>query len=316
MNYYFIKNGITSGPLQIEDIVKICDDETILCIDGGKITDWKAAKLYPEYLLAKARYSTEILKNNEQLLEHISNRVPPPPSKQQQAPFKRLPPAIPSNKFYNLKSLVISNKLISGVIGLVIIYFLFNFIRNTTTVYSDVESTLKNNLSNLNGEWSWHDKKQDETYWLNICYNESSKSGTYKIQNKADDWGSNTNNQLHTISAGNFILSEGQDRYGDKAYVAKNTSNSNPVFVITQLENRFASDWLLRISVIEDDMFGQSMTKLSNECIPINTIEEMTVPENTITAPAATAAPAATPEPATTTPAIEEATKVEEAPAD
>jgi hypothetical protein len=61
------------------------------------------------------------------------------------------------------------------------------------------------------------------------------------------------------------------------------------------------------------------MTKLSNECIPVNTVEEMTVPENTITAPAATveaAAPAPAPsvEAATEAPASsgEEASEVEE----
>jgi len=266
MNYYFIKNGATSGPLLIDDIVKICDDETMLCIEGGKITDWKAAKLYPEYLLAKARYSAEIQNNNEQLLEPRSNRIPPPPPEHQQPPFKRAPPPIPSNKFSNLKSLVISNKLISGVIGIIILYFLFNIIRNTTTAYSDVESTLKNNLSNLNGEWWWDDKKQDESFWLKICFNESDNNGTYKILKKADNWGNKNNNPLHTLKSGSFKLTEGKDRYGDKAYVAIDISNSTPVFLITQLENNLARDWLLRISVIEDDMFGESMTKTSNKC--------------------------------------------------
>jgi hypothetical protein len=323
MNYYFIKNGATSGPINIEDIVKICDDETLICAENGEITDWKAAKLYPEYLNAKATSNpSEIKSNIAQSSEEQSINIP---TLVPEETSKKVPPPVPSSKFWNFLTFMSSNKLILFVLlGLLLIYIIFNFISITNSEESFgnedsyVTSSLKNNLSNLNGEWSWHDKKQDETYWLNICYNESSKSGTYKIQNKADDWGSSTNNELHTISAGNFILTEGQDRYGDKAYVAINTSNSSPVFAVTQLENRFASDWLLRISMIEDDMFGHSMTKLSNQCTPVNTVEEMTVPQNTIIAPtteapaaavpADGAPPAATPSPAT----VEEISEGEE----
>ncbi len=131
---------------------------------------------------------------------------------------------------------------------------------------SNISSSLKYNLSNLNGEWGYKNDKEDETWWLQICYNEDSKSGTYLLSQKYDSWGEGNNQKIKTVSEGPFTLVEGYDRYGDKAYIGKNTTNGNAVFAITQLENKYAVDWLLRISMIEDVMFGEHMSKLSNEC--------------------------------------------------
>lgn len=131
---------------------------------------------------------------------------------------------------------------------------------------SNISSSLKYNLSNLNGEWGYKNDKEDETWWLQICYNEDSKSGTYLLSQKYDSWGEGNNQKIKTVSEGPFTLVEGYDRYGDKAYIGKNTTNGNAVFAITQLENKYAVDWFLRISMIEDVMFGEHMSKLSNEC--------------------------------------------------
>ena len=127
-------------------------------------------------------------------------------------------------------------------------------------------NTLKNNLGNLNGEWSYKNNKENETWWLRVCYNEETKSGTYVLSQKYDSWGDNTNSKVKTISEGPFRLIEGYDRYGDKAYVGENSTNGNSVFAITQIENEYADDWLLRISLIEDVMFSKGMIKVSNEC--------------------------------------------------
>ncbi|MCF8430171.1 MAG: hypothetical protein K9G64_08575 [Bacteroidia bacterium] len=256
MNYYYIKDGITNGPIPIEDIINICDEETMICVEDGKVSDWKAAKLYPEYVALKADSS----KNNE------SNQIPPIPKSTKRIP----PPIIPKNNTntkYSLLSknivlFILSNKILSSAIGLLLIYILYNV---SISGKSNINSSLQNNLANLTGEWGWHDKKQEDNFWLTICFNQNSNTGTYKIQNKLDDWGGKKNT-LNTISSGSFSLGEGHDRYGDKAYVATDISTSNPVFAVTQIENKYAIDWMLCLSMIEDDMFGYGMSKLSNNC--------------------------------------------------
>ncbi len=258
MNYYYIKDGITFGPIPIEEIIKICEEETMICVEVGKVSDWKKAKLYPEYVALKKESSLNI----------ESNQIPPIPKS-----TKRIPPPISKNntntKFSligkNLVLLVLSNKILSSAIGLLLIYILFNISTNQMNGKTSVNSSLQNNLANLTGEWGWHDKKQEDNFWLTICFNQNSNTGTYKIQNKLDDWGGKKNT-LNTISSGSFSLGEGHDRYGDKAYVATDISTSNPVFAVTQIENKYAIDWMLRLSMIEDDMFGYGMSKLSNNC--------------------------------------------------
>jgi hypothetical protein len=131
---------------------------------------------------------------------------------------------------------------------------------------STITDTLKDNLQNLNGQWGFKNEKDDEFWQLNICYNNDSKTGTYVLKQKYDSWGKSEEQKINTVSEGSFSLAEGFDRYGDKAYVGNNSVTGNQVFVITQLENKYASDWSLRITMIEQDMFGEHMTKLSNEC--------------------------------------------------
>jgi hypothetical protein len=125
--------------------------------------------------------------------------------------------------------------------------------------------SLSSGLANLNGEWHWHDKKQDESFWLLICTNDG-KSGTYQLYDKQDQWAQNKKVEPYLRESGSFILEEGYDLYGDKAYVGINKETNQRAFVITQLENKYSSDWMLRIARIEDDMFAEQMDKLSNDC--------------------------------------------------
>lgn len=147
---------------------------------------------------------------------------------------------------------------------LLLLYFFGRY--NPLLSAEKVSDSLKHNLSNLNGAWFYKSDKQDEKWWLQICYDETSKSGTYVLSRKEDSWGGNSEPKIQTVSEGSFNLIEGYDRYGDKAYVGQKTSTSTPVFVITQIENKYAADWLLRISEIEQEMFGEHMSKVSNEC--------------------------------------------------
>jgi hypothetical protein len=166
------------------------------------------------------------------------------------------------------KEFIVKNKKLIFILLpsiLVLLYFFGRY--NPLFSSSDkVTDNLQNNLGNLNGEWGYKNDKEDETWWLQICYNEDSKNGTYILSKKYDSWGENNDQKIKTVSEGPFTLIEGYDRYGDKAYVGKNSNTGNAVFAITQIENKYAVDWLLRISMIEDVMFGKHMSKLSNEC--------------------------------------------------
>lgn len=127
-------------------------------------------------------------------------------------------------------------------------------------------SNLRNNLSYLNGKWSWRDKKNEETWWLTICLDSDNRKGSYNINMRQDDWASKTENKTESINSGNFIIEQGYDMYGDKAYVAKDSKNNHISFLITQLENKYATDWLLKIGDIQDQQFGEGMNKISNNC--------------------------------------------------
>jgi hypothetical protein len=150
--------------------------------------------------------------------------------------------------------------------SLVFYIYVSSFSTNFSSNSNNISSSLKYNLSNLNGEWGYKNDKEDETWWLQICYNESAKNGTYVLSQKYDAWGEDKAPQLKTISQGQFTLIEGYDSYGDKAYIGRNITTGNSVFAITQIENKYAVDWLLRIPMIEDVMFGERMSKISNEC--------------------------------------------------
>ena len=132
--------------------------------------------------------------------------------------------------------------------------------------YEFLDDKLKNNLSNLNGEWSWKNTKEGEFWWLRVCFNSETQNGTYQILQQYDNWGDNNKNKVETIDEGSFQLKEGYDLFGDKAYIGVNTLNGNTAFLITQLDNNLAIDWLLRIRLVEKEQFGERMHKVSNKC--------------------------------------------------
>lgn len=147
------------------------------------------------------------------------------------------------------------------IIGPILIFQLSSFLFKP----KEISSNLRNNLKNLNGQWYFHNDKEDESFWLQICFDDKSKVGTFNISQKYDNWGGKNTEKTKTLSEGQFNLIEGFDRYGDKAYVGQKKSGT-PVFLVTQIENNLSTNWLLRISTIEDQMFGAGMTKLSDDC--------------------------------------------------
>lgn len=136
---------------------------------------------------------------------------------------------------------------------------------NSLTIFSNsISSTLENNLENLNGKWGYNNKKQHEFWFLDISYDNSTKSGRYVLTLQNDSWGGDKNSEKKTIDTGTFNLVEGYDRYGHKAYVGENPNSGSSVFLITEVDNKYAMDWMLRLRIIEEDMFGEKMDKISN----------------------------------------------------
>ena len=154
-----------------------------------------------------------------------------------------------------------------AAISLVLTYF-YNDIKYLI-IEKPASSKLVNNLENLNGTWAWHDKKNDDTWMMILCTSKDGLSGSYKIGHMYDKWG-RTSSEIEVIDQGNFKLIEDYDRYRDKAYVAIRQENNHRIFVITQIENKFASDWMLRLCTVEEEMFGEAMVKLDNDCSSTN----------------------------------------------
>jgi len=127
-----------------------------------------------------------------------------------------------------------------------------------------LSKTLRDNLGNLNGVWSYNNTKEDELWNINICYDKDSKSGTYVIKKKRNAWGGNKED-IQVISEGSFILEEGYDVYGDKAYIGKNTSTGRGEFAIVRLDTKI-DGWALEPVELEREMLGSGMDKVSNEC--------------------------------------------------
>ena len=127
-----------------------------------------------------------------------------------------------------------------------------------------LSSELKDNLGNLSGIWSYTDKKEDELWNINICYNKDSNTGTYIIRKKRKAWGGNPE-EIQVISEGPFVLEEGYDVYGDKAYVGKNISTEHVAFAIVGLDRKI-DGWALEPVELEREMLGSGMKKVSNEC--------------------------------------------------
>lgn len=136
---------------------------------------------------------------------------------------------------------------------------------NSFKLFSNsISSTLENNLENLNGKWGYNNKKHQEFWFLDIHYDNITKSGSYVLTQKNDSWGDDKNSEKKTIDSGTFNLVEGYDRYGHKAYVGENPKSGISVFLITEVDNEYALDWMLRLCKIEQDMFGEKMLKYSN----------------------------------------------------
>jgi hypothetical protein len=141
-----------------------------------------------------------------------------------------------------------------------------NNIDSTSNNEMELSNQLKDNLQNLNGEWAFKNDKEDENWWLQICFDSNKMQGTFILSQKYDSWGQNSNSKINIIDRGSFNLIEGYDMYKDKSYEGKNSSSGSTVFVITNLENPYSTDWHLRLRAIEDQMFGKYMTKVSNTC--------------------------------------------------
>ncbi|SEJ75215.1 hypothetical protein SAMN05216327_11893 [Dyadobacter sp. SG02] len=150
-----------------------------------------------------------------------------------------------------------------SLIPLIILVKLYN--DNPGISSSEPSQELKDNLGNLDGTWAWESKKAESTYCLRICFDLNTKSGKYDLASLHEDWESEKS-KLSKIRSGKFELVNGYDKYGDKAYVGKDTESDKPMFVITLLDNPYASEWHLRLSMIEDEMFGHGMLKINNDC--------------------------------------------------
>jgi hypothetical protein len=151
--------------------------------------------------------------------------------------------------------------LISAVTILGII-FISNQLNSVTIFSNSISSTLKNNLENLNGKWKYYNKNQHEYWAIEISYDNTTKSGSYTLRQQYEAWGEDKNQETKTIDKGNFNLIEGYDRFGNKAYIGENPDTNSTVFLITELDNTM--DWMLRLRIIEPDMFGEKMYKTSN----------------------------------------------------
>lgn len=130
----------------------------------------------------------------------------------------------------------------------------------------DVKSELKNNLENLQGVWFWADNKNDEKWFISICLTNIEQSGYCVITKHKDTWGGEKED-IMLVDESNFRLKEGYDIYGDKAYVGVSSQTGKTLFLVTQIENRYAVDWFLRISQIQDEQFGEGMIKIRNDCL-------------------------------------------------
>jgi hypothetical protein len=156
------------------------------------------------------------------------------------------------------KIILISTLTIIGII------FISNQLNSVTNFSNSISSTLKNNLENLNGKWEYNNKNQNEFWYLEISYDDATKTGSYVLSQQNESWGVNKNSEKKTIDTGKFNLLESYDRYGHKAYVGENPNTHSSVFLITEIDNKYAMDWMLRIRIIEEDMFGEKMYKTSN----------------------------------------------------
>jgi hypothetical protein len=154
--------------------------------------------------------------------------------------------------------------ILISTISLLGITFISNKLDIISNFNNSISSSLQNNLENLNGKWEYSNKKQHEFWFLEISYDDITKSGNYVLNQQNEGWGVNKSSKMRTIDKGSFNLVEGFDRYGHKAYVGENPDTNNSIFLITEVDNKYAMDWMLRLRIIEEDMFGEKMNKTSN----------------------------------------------------
>lgn len=110
-----------------------------------------------------------------------------------------------TEKQLNEKAFIAKNKKLLFISLCLVLVLLYLFGRHNAILNSDkVEDSLRNNLSNLNGEWWYKNDKDDETWWLQICYTPDSKNGTYVLSHKYDSWGKKRIKKVRLLVKGNL----------------------------------------------------------------------------------------------------------------
>lgn len=161
-----------------------------------------------------------------------------------------------TDKSEDEKPVLKSNGLLISVLGGLVILLGVFFYFNSNKVSDD----LTGDLGNLTGRWFYKNVKEREIWSLQICYSDATKSGTYAMYYKYDNWGEHGSTGYKLRNQGQFTLIEGFDVYGDKAYVARDSQISSRPFVIRNLDG----EWEL---AFDDMQFGMDcMHKYSNEC--------------------------------------------------
>lgn len=151
-------------------------------------------------------------------------------------------------------------------VSLIPFFIIVKLLYDNPDIFDNTPSQkLKDNLGNLDGTWAWESKKAESNYYLGVCFDLNTKSGKYDLATVREDWESEKS-KISKIRKGKFKLVNGYDRYGDKAYVGKDIETDKAMFVITLLDNPYGNEWHLRLSMIEDEMFGHGMLKINNDC--------------------------------------------------
>ena len=136
-------------------------------------------------------------------------------------------------------------------------------LKNTTEL--KIHDNLKQNLRNLEGNWTYFDNSQNFQYWVKICLDKNTLSGSYELFSKDgyhdENWAGNKKTEIKLIETGNIVVEEGYDKYERKAYEIVNKDEHVVPFKITDLSD---SNWNLIMTMLE--MEGKSMTKVSDDC--------------------------------------------------
>lgn len=161
-----------------------------------------------------------------------------------------------TEKSENEKPVLRRNVVLISVLGGLIILLGVFFYFNSNKVSDD----LTGDLGNLTGTWFYENVKEREIWSLQICYSDATKSGTYAMYYRNENWGEHGSSGSKLRNQGQFTLIEGFDVYGEKAYVARDSQISSRPFVVRNLDG----EWQL---AFDDMQFGiDCMHKYSNEC--------------------------------------------------